>query len=64
MLQDRVSDCTFTRCKHPDCVPILHIRTIYFEGLFLMVLVYVTALVVMSNRLNQYIFSTLHRLSI
>ena len=26
MLQDRVSGCTFTRCKHPDCFPILHVR--------------------------------------
>ena len=36
MLQDRVSGCSFTRCKHPDCFSILHIRKIYFEGLFLM----------------------------
>ena len=37
------TDCTFTRCKHPDCFPILHVRKTYFEGLFLMfVCVHVT----------------------
>ena len=38
VLQDRVSDCTFTRRKHPDCFLILHVRKIYFEGLFLIFL--------------------------
>ena len=35
MLQDRASDCTFTRCKHPDYFPILHVRKIYFDRSFL-----------------------------
>ena len=35
MLQDRVSDCTFAKYKHPDCLTILHVRKIYFAGLFL-----------------------------
>ena len=26
VLQGRVSDCTFTRCKHPNCFPILHVH--------------------------------------
>ena len=39
MLQDRVSGCTFARCKHPDCFPVLHVRKVYFEALFLMFLV-------------------------
>ena len=38
VLQGRVSGCTFTKCKHPDCFPILHVRKVYFEGLFLMFL--------------------------
>ena len=52
-------DSTFTRCKHPDYFPIVHVHKIYFEGYFCFVF-----LVVMSNRWNQYNFSTLHRLSI
>ena len=39
MLEDRVLGCIFTRCKHPDCFPILHVREVYFEALFLMILV-------------------------
>ena len=31
--------CTFTRCKYPGCFPILHVRKVYFEALFLMFLV-------------------------
>ena len=38
VLKDHVSDCTFIRCKHPDCFPLLHVRKIYFEGLFLVLL--------------------------
>ena len=30
-------DCTFTRCKHPDYFPIVHVHKIYFEELFLWV---------------------------
>ena len=29
VLQDRVSACNFTRCKHPDCFPILLVRKVY-----------------------------------
>ena len=53
MLQDRVSDCSFTRCKHTDCFPILHIRKNTLRGYFLC---FCYALVVMSNIWNQYIF--------
>ena len=31
-----VSGCNFTRCKHPGCFPILHVRKIYVGVLFLM----------------------------
>ena len=40
VLPDRVMDCTFTWCKHPDCFPIIHVHEIYFEGLFPMFLVF------------------------
>ena len=36
MLHDRVLDCTFARCKHPDRFSIIHVRKVYFEALFLM----------------------------
>ena len=36
VLQDRVSGCIFSRCNHRGCFPILHVRKIYFKGLFLM----------------------------
>ena len=42
VLQGRVLCCTFTRCKHPDCLPMLHVRRIYFEGLFMISCVHVT----------------------
>ena len=35
-LQDRVLGCTFTECKQPVCFPILHVRKVYNEGVFLM----------------------------
>ena len=65
VLQDRVSDCTVTRCKDPGCFPILNVRKIYISrfisGVFWCPCY---TLVVMSNRWNQYKFSTLCRLCI
>ena len=39
VFQGRNLECTFTRCKHPDCFSILYVRKIYSEGLFLIFLV-------------------------
>ena len=64
VFRDRVSDCTFTRCKHPGCFPILHVRKIYFGGHFWCFWCPYYALAVMSNRWNQCNFSTLYRLYI
>ena len=58
----RVSDCTFTTCKHPDCFPILHVRKIYFDVISDVFRCPCYALIVMSNRWNQYNFSTPHPL--
>ena len=44
--------------------PILHVRKIYFEGLFLMFFLCPCYALVMSNRWNQYNFSKLRRLYI
>ena len=63
VLQDHVSDCTFTRRKHPDCFPILHVRKMYLEGLFLMCLVSMLPIGCYVKRWNQYNFSIIHRLS-
>ena len=63
MLQDRVSDCTFTRCKH-QTIFLYYMSVEYTEGLFLMLWCPCYALVVMSKRWNQYNCSTLHRLYI
>ena len=34
VVQDRVSDCTFTRCKHKDCYLIIHVRKYTLRGYF------------------------------
>ena len=64
VLRDRVSDCTFTTCKHPNCFPILHVRKIYFEVISDVFRCPCYAPIVMSNRWNQYNFSTPHPLYI
>ena len=42
VLQDRVSDCTFTRCKHPNCFPILHVHKHTLRNIFLCFCVHAT----------------------
>ena len=54
----------FHYMKAPRLFPILHIRTIYFEWLFLMFWCPCYALLVMLNRWNQHNWSILHRLCI
>ena len=54
MLQDRVSDSTFIRCKHPDCFSILHVRKYALTCYFWCFWCPCYALVVTSNRLNQF----------
>ena len=58
MLQDRVSDCTFTRCKH-QTVFLYYMSVKYtLRGYLWYFWCLCYALVVMSNRWNQYNFST------
>ena len=64
VLQDRVSDCTFTRYKHINCYLILHAHKIYFEGLFLMFLVFMLRCSCYVKQMKSIQFSILHRLYI
>ena len=59
LLQERVLDCTFTRCKHLDCFPILHVRRIYFDGLFFLCFL---VSILRTGFLCRYNFSTPHQL--
>ena len=62
VLQDRVSDCTFTRCKHQTVFLYCMSVKYTFRGYLWCFWCPCYALVVMSNRWNQYKFSTLYRL--
>ena len=64
MLHDHVSDCTFTRCKHSDCFPLLCPKNILRGVISDVLWCSCYALVIISNRWNQYVFSILHRLYI
>ena len=62
VFQDRVSDCTFTRCKH-QTVFLYYMSVKYIlRGYLWCFWCPRYVLVVLSNRWNQYNFSTLHRL--